>query len=106
MFAVADGAFSGCVPVGTGERCATTMISESELIAVLETVLFGAAGGDESITIDTPLMGAMPEFDSMAVVSILTLLEDDHDIVVADDELDGSVFETARTLYEFLASQD
>lgn len=82
------------------------MITETELIDVLENVLRGAAGGGEPITMDTPLMGSMPEFDSMAVVSILTQLEDDYDIVVEDDELDGSVFESTRTLYEFLARND
>lgn len=77
------------------------MITEAELINVLENVLQGGSS-DGSIDGNTQLMGAMPEFDSMAVVSILTQLEDDYDIVVDDDELDASVFESVQTLMAFL----
>lgn len=80
------------------------MITEPELIRVLESVLRGGSG-DGTITSDTQLMGAMPEFDSMAVVSILTQLEDDHNIVVEDDELDGSVFESVESLHSFLQTR-
>jgi len=51
---------------------------------------------------DTPLLGAFPEFDSMAVVSILTALEDKYGFYVDDDEIDGQIFETVGSLTEFV----
>lgn len=51
---------------------------------------------------DSALMGAMPEFDSMAVVSILTALEEYYDFVVDDDEINADVFESVGTLVEFV----
>lgn len=51
---------------------------------------------------DTPLLGAIPEFDSMAVVSIITGLEDRLGIAVDDDEIDASVFETVGSLVAFV----
>jgi acyl carrier protein len=47
-------------------------------------------------------MGALPEFDSMAVVTVVTMLEDQFGITVADDELSGDVFETVGSLCRFL----
>jgi acyl carrier protein len=40
-------------------------------------------------TLDSRLLGALPEFDSMAVVAVVTMLEDQFGITVADDELSG-----------------
>ena len=51
---------------------------------------------------DTPLIGAIPEFDSMAVVSIITALEERFGVVVEDDEIDASVFETVGSLVAFV----
>lgn len=66
---------------------------------VLKTIL-----QDQSslLTLDTPLLGAIPEFDSMAVVSIITALEDRFGFAVDDDEIDASVFETVGTLVAFV----
>lgn len=50
----------------------------------------------------TLLLGAIPEFDSMAVVSIITGLEDAFDIFIEDDEIDASMFETVGTLTKFI----
>jgi acyl carrier protein len=51
---------------------------------------------------DSALMGAMPEFDSMAVVSILTALEEYYGFVVDDDEINSDVFETIGSLVVFV----
>lgn len=51
---------------------------------------------------DTPLVGAVAELDSMAVVGILTLVEDRFGVIVEDDEVDASVFETVGTLTDFV----
>jgi acyl carrier protein len=53
-------------------------------------------------TVSTPLLGALPGFDSMAVVSLLTALEERFGFVVDDDEIDGSTFETIGSLTAFV----
>lgn len=51
---------------------------------------------------ETPLLGAIPEFDSMAVVSIITALEEKFDFFVDDDEIDAEIFETVGSLVVFV----
>ncbi len=51
---------------------------------------------------DSALLGSIPEFDSMAVVTVITALEERFDLVVEDDEIDASVFETLGTLTSFV----
>jgi acyl carrier protein len=50
---------------------------------------------------DTPLFGALPELDSMAVAGLLTELEDRIGITVEDDEVDGELLETFGNLVRF-----
>ena len=52
-----------------------------------------------------PLLGAVPELDSMAVVNLITALEEHFDISVADDEIDASTFETLGSLTLFIESK-
>jgi acyl carrier protein len=54
---------------------------------------------------DTQLLGALPEFDSMAVVMVLTQLEETLGLAVADDEIDAEVFETLGSLTAFVEAQ-
>ncbi len=51
---------------------------------------------------DTALLGNIPEFDSMAVVSVLTALEEQYDIEVDDDEISAETFETLGSLVAFI----
>lgn len=51
---------------------------------------------------DSPLLGAVPEFDSMAVVAVVTMLEDEFGITVNDDELSAEVFATVGSLCRFV----
>jgi len=55
-----------------------------------------------ALKMESPLLGALPEFDSMAVVSVLTALEDHYGFIIDDDEIDADVFETVGTLVEFV----
>ena len=48
------------------------------------------------------MLGAVPELDSIAVVNLITALEEHFGIVVADDEIGASVFETLCTLTRFV----
>lgn len=68
---------------------------------ILSSVLQLSNGGGY-LANDTPLLGAIPEFDSMAVVSIITALEDRFGFAVDDDEIDAAVFETVGSLVTFV----
>jgi acyl carrier protein len=59
-------------------------------------------GRTAAFTAGTRLLGALPELDSMAVVTIIAALEDRFGFTVNDDEIDGSVFETFGSLQAFV----
>ena len=75
-----------------------------EVVRVLKDVL---QLGDRalSFTRDTPLLGSVPEFDSMAVVSVITALEETYGFVVDDDDVDATVFETVGNLTDFVTQK-
>jgi acyl carrier protein len=54
---------------------------------------------------NTVLLGAVPELDSIAVVNLITTLEEHFDITVADDEIGASTFETLGSLTRFVESK-
>jgi acyl carrier protein len=72
-----------------------------EVKAVLREVL---QLGDRARHLDsgTALLGGLPELDSMAVVAVITGLEERFDIAVADDEISADTFETVGTLCNFI----
>ena len=77
---------------------------EKEIVGILDEIL---RLGDRADDLDaaTPLLGAIPELDSMAVVSILTTIEERFGIVVDDDEMDGAVFATVGSLAQFVSAK-
>ena len=57
------------------------------------------------MTRDSALLGNIPEFDSMAVVGVITALEDEFGFKVEDDDITGETFETLGTLAKFVDSK-
>lgn len=53
---------------------------------------------------NTKLAGSIPQLDSMAVVALITAIEEELGIALAEEQLDGSVFETLGTLLRFVES--
>ncbi|MDX3908969.1 MAG: acyl carrier protein [Sphingobium sp.] len=53
----------------------------------------------------TPLFGALPELDSMAVAGLLTEMEDRLHVIIEDDDVDGETFETFGSLLAFAAKK-
>ena len=74
---------------------------QKEVLSLLDETL-SLRGKSSTFSTDTPLLGAIPEIDSMAVVGILTALEERFDFIVDDDEIDGTVFETVGALVQFV----
>lgn len=55
-----------------------------------------------AMTASSGLLGSIPELDSMAVVTLITALEEHFGIVVEDDEISASTFETLGSLAAFV----
>ncbi|PTR09423.1 acyl carrier protein [Nitrosospira sp. Nsp5] len=55
-----------------------------------------------SLKEDSILLGSLPELDSMAVVNVITALEEHFGITVDDDEISASTFETLGSLTRFV----
>ena len=75
-----------------------------EVLRVLNEVL-SLDGRTAAFTRDTPLLGAIPELDSMAVVSLITSMEDQFGLVVDDDDIDGATFATVGSLADFVTAK-
>ncbi|HTZ81324.1 MAG TPA: phosphopantetheine-binding protein [Stellaceae bacterium] len=56
----------------------------------------------KSLEAGTGLFGAIPEFDSMAVVQVITGLEEQFGITIEDDEITAEIFETVGSLSRFV----
>lgn len=56
----------------------------------------------DALTEASPLLGALPELDSMAVVGILTALEEHYGFSVEDDEISADTFSTLGSLVAFV----
>jgi len=59
----------------------------------------------DDFTADTQLLGSVPEFDSMAVVVLLTTIEEEFGCTMDDDELDAEIFQTLGSLARFVESK-
>lgn len=77
---------------------------QHEVLAILDDVL-SLNGRTQNFAADTPLLGAVPELDSMAVVGVINMLEERFGLYVEDDEIDGSTFATVGSLVEFVAAK-
>ena len=75
-----------------------------EVIRLLDEVL-SLDGRSRAFTLETPLLGAIPELDSMAVVSLITGLENHFGIVVDDDDIDGNTFATIGSLVDYVSAK-
>jgi len=72
-----------------------------ETTRILDRAL-GLGGRALAFADDTRLLGVLPELDSMAVVGVLTALEERFGFVIGDDEIDGAAFATLGSLVDFI----
>ena len=70
---------------------------------VTDVLQLGDRGSD--MTADTLLLGAIPELDSMAVVGIITSIEEAYGFTVNDDEIAAETFESLGSLVSFVESK-
>ena len=75
-----------------------------DVLRTLDDVL-SLGGRAMAFTRDTPLLGAVAELDSMAVVTLITTIEERFGITVDDDEIDGATFGSVGSLVDFVAAK-
>ncbi|MDP2811880.1 MAG: acyl carrier protein [Rhodocyclaceae bacterium] len=74
---------------------------DKEVLTVLDAAL-GLQGRGLRFSTETRLLGALPELDSLAMVALIGALEERFGIVVADEDIDGSLFATVGSLAAFV----
>ena len=77
---------------------------KKETLEILDEIL-SLNGRALGFSRETPLLGAIPELDSMAVISLITALEERLGLTVEDDEIDGGTFATVGTLVDFVSAK-
>lgn len=75
-----------------------------EVLRVLDEVL-SLQGRAAAFDRSTPLLGAVPELDSMAVLTLITSLEERFGLVIDDDDIDGDTFATVGSLLAFVEAK-
>jgi acyl carrier protein len=78
--------------------------TQIEVLSMLDDVL-GLGGRALKFSADTPLLGALPELDSMAVVTLINAMEDQFGITVDDDEISGDTFASVGSLSRFISAK-
>ena len=76
---------------------------QQEVLRVLDEVL-SLNGRSAEFSPDTPLLGAVAELDSMAVVSVITTLEERLGVVIGDD-IGGDDFATVGSLVNMVTER-
>ena len=69
--------------------------TQTEVMRILDEVL-GLGGRALAFDAAHSLLGSLPELDSMAVVTLITTLEERLGITVDDDEISGETFASVR----------
>lgn len=83
----------------------TGTITAEDVKTVVVTALGLAADRTDSLDVSTPLLGSLPELDSMAVLELLGALEERFGLTIEDEDVTADIFETLGTLTEFVAGK-
>lgn len=74
---------------------------QSEILSLLDSTL-SLRGRAKRMQLSDPLLGALPEFDSMAVLGILLALEERFSLVLEEEEITAAPFATLGSLCSFV----
>ena len=75
----------------------TSSTTLDDVKALLAEVL-GIEDRAASLDASTPLLGSLPELDSMAVLELVAALEQKFGVAIDDDEVTAEVFDTLGSL--------
>ena len=83
------------------------MTANATTLETLRSLLGDSLGLGErasSLTETSPLLGGIPELDSMAVVEVVTQLEKTFNITIHDDDISAETFATLGSLAAFISA--
>lgn len=80
------------------------MDTETQLKALLDEALH-LGGRSASWDRNTPLLGSLPELDSLAVMNVISALERTFGFPVEDDEISAETLATLGSLSDFVAAR-
>jgi acyl carrier protein len=78
----------------------TTANFEAVKAVVVETL--GVEDRADTLDAGTPLLGSLPELDSMAVLELVLALEQRFDIVIDGEDVTTELFETLASMTAFV----
>ena len=81
-------------------------MSDLENVKQILAATLQLGGRAKTMNLSTPLLGSIAEFDSMAVVAVLTAIEEQYGFDIEDDEISADVFETVGSLVSFIAAKN
>jgi acyl carrier protein len=79
-----------------------TTTAELDQVKAIVVETLGVEDRADALNASTPLLGFLPELDSMAVLELLLELEQRFGIVVDGDDVTAEVFETLASLTAFV----
>jgi acyl carrier protein len=80
----------------------STAVSLEDVKAVVVETLGVDPQAAETLDAGTPLLGSLPELDSMAVLELVLALEDRFGISIDGEDVTAEMFETLGTLTAFV----
>jgi acyl carrier protein len=76
----------------------STKTDTVDAVKAVVVEILGVEDRADTITVQTPLLGSLPELDSMAVLEVVAALEARFGITVDDEEVTAEAFETLGSL--------
>jgi acyl carrier protein len=82
--------------------------AKGRIMAILDDVrgvlreTLGLGERARHLELSTPLLGSLPELDSIAVVTVIAGIEDRFGIAVEDDDISAETFDTVGSLCKFI----
>lgn len=65
----------------------------------------GLGARSEKLTASTPLLGHLPEMDSLAVVQLAMAIERKFDLAIPDEDFGGELFATVGSLVAYVEAR-
>lgn len=78
------------------------MMDQSKEVREILRAVLQIEGRADDLEESTPLLGNIPELDSMAVAMLVSAIEEYFDLTIDDDEISSETFETFGSLCRFI----
>jgi acyl carrier protein len=87
-----------------GEEAVNSTVAIEDVKAVVVETL-NIADRADSLEPSSPLLGSLPELDSMAVLEVVYALEQRFDVEFDGEDISAEAFETLSSLTDMVAAQ-